>query len=142
MLLLILTTLLAITGLISCKNSIVKADRLPDIAKSFVDEYFPENAISYIKKDHELIKSTYEVVLQDGTEIEFNKSGEWVIIDCKKNAVPAALVPDVITEYVLAHFPGQQIVKIDRETFGHEIELSSDLELRFNKNGKVVQVED
>jgi hypothetical protein len=34
------------------------------------------------------------------------------------------------------------IVKIDREAFGYEIELSSDLELKFDKNGKMLEIDD
>jgi hypothetical protein len=142
MLILILTTLLAITGIISCKDSIITADRLPDAARSFINEYFAENTISYIKKDRGLANISYEVVLQDGTEIEFDKSGNWDSIDCKRNAVPAGLVPDAISEYVQVNFPGQLIVKIDREAFGYEIELSSDLELKFDKNGKMLEIDD
>ncbi|MCR5133357.1 MAG: PepSY-like domain-containing protein [Bacteroidales bacterium] len=142
MLILILTTILAITGIISCKDSIITADRLPDAARSFINEYFAENTISYIKKDRGLANISYEVVLQDGTEIEFDKSGNWDSIDCKRNAVPAGLVPDAISEYVQVNFPGQLIVKIDREAFGYEIELSSDLELKFDKNGKMLEIDD
>ncbi len=142
MLILILTTILAITGIISCKDSIITADRLPDAARSFINEYFAENTISYIKKDRGLANISYEVVLQDGTEIEFDKSGNWDSIDCKRNAVPAGLVPDAIPEYVQVNFPGQLIVKIDREAFGYEIELSSDLELKFDKNGKMLEIDD
>lgn len=142
MLLLILTALLAITGLASCKDTIITADRLPDSARSFIDEYFPETPISYVKKDRGLTKSTYDVILQDGTEIEFNKSGEWDTVDCKRAAVPMALVPVTIAEYVLSNFPGQMIVKIDREPYGHEIEVSGDLELKFDKNGKLLHIDD
>lgn len=142
MLILILTTILTITGIISCKDSIITADRLPDAARSFINEYFAENTISYIKKDRGLAIISYEVVLQDGTEIEFDKSGNWDSIDCKRKAVPAGLVPDAISEYVQVNFPGQLIVKIDREAFGYEIELSSDLELKFDKNGKMLEIDD
>lgn len=142
MLILILTTILTITGIISCKDSIITADRLPDAARSFINEYFAENTISYIKKDRGLANISYEVVHQDGTEIEFDKSGNWDSIDCKRNAVPAGLVPDAISEYVQVNFPGQLIVKIDREAFGYEIELSSDLELKFDKNGKMLEIDD
>lgn len=142
MLILILTTILTITGIISCKDSIITPDRLPDAARSFINEYFAENTISYIKKDRGLANISYEVVLQDGTEIEFDKSGNWDSIDCKRNAVPAGLVPDAISEYVQVNFPGQLIVKIDREAFGYEIELSSDLELKFDKNGKMLEIDD
>lgn len=142
MLILILTTILTITGIISCKDSIITADRLPDAARSFINEYFAENTISYIKKDRGLANISYEVVLQDGTEIEFDKSGNWDSIDCKRNAVPAGLVPDAISEYVQVNFSGQLIVIIDREAFGYEIELSSDLELKFDKNGKMLEIDD
>ncbi len=142
MLLLILTALLTITGLVSCKDSIITADRLPATARSFINEYFPETPVSYVKKDSELTKTTYEVVLQDGTEIEFDKSGEWDSVDCKRKAIPAALVPVAITEYVQSNFPGQMIVKIDREPYGHEIELSGGLELKFDKNGKLLHIDD
>ena len=142
MLILILTTILAITGIISCKDSIITADRLPDAARSFINEYFAENTISYIKKDRGLTNTSYEVVLQDGTEIEFDKSGNWDYIDCKRNSVPTGLVPAAISEYVQVNFPGQLIVKIDREAFGYEIELSSDLELKFDKNGKMLEIDD
>lgn len=142
MLILILTTILTITGIISCKDSIITADRLPDAARSFINEYFAENTISYIKKDRGLANISYEVVLQDGTEIEFDKSGNWDSVDCKRNAVPAGLVPDAISEYVQVNFPGQLIVIIDREAFGYEIELSSDLELKFDKNGKMQEIDD
>lgn len=142
MLILILTTILAITGIISCKDSIITADRLPDAARSFINEYFAENTISYIKKDRGLTNTSYEVVLQDGTEIEFDKSGNWDNIDCKRNSVPTGLVPAAISEYVQVNFPGQLIVKIDREAFGYEIELSSDLELKFDKNGKMLEIDD
>ena len=34
------------------------------------------------------------------------------------------------------------IVKIDREPYGHEIELSGGLELKFDKNGKLLHIDD
>ena len=81
-------------------------------------------------------------MFQDGTEIEFDSKGQWDNIDCKRAAVPAVLIPDAIAEYVRQSFPGQVIVKIDKETFGHEIELASGLELKFDKKGKLVNVDD
>jgi len=143
------TTLFAVMALayaaasfVSCKDAVLTADKLPEAALSFIKEYFPENTISYVKKDSELTKTTYEVVFQDGTEIEFDSKGQWDNIDCKRTAVPAVLIPDAIAEYVRQSFPGQVIVKIDKETFGHEIELASGLELKFDKKGKLVNVDD
>ena len=107
-----------------------------------IKEFFADKTVSYVKKDRELTRTNYEVVFQDGTEVEFNGKGQWHSIDCKRAAVPAALIPAAISEYVRQGFPGQDIVKIDKETYGHEIKFASGLELKFSKNGKLVNVDD
>ena len=56
--------------------------------------------------------------------------------------MPAALIPGAIADYVRQGFPGQEVVKIDLEPFGYEIELASGLELRFDKKGKLVNIDD
>ncbi len=137
-----LAAMLASSTLVSCKDVIITPDKLPAAAQSFIKEYFPETAISYAKKDAELSKTTYEVTLQDGTEIDFNSKGEWDKVDCKRAAVPAALVPAFIVEYVQTSFLGQIIVKIDKERYGYEIELGNDLELKFDKNGNLLNIDD
>lgn len=139
----LMTIVIALTSLtlISCSDRIIPSEKLPAAAQSFLKEYFPDSPISYVKKEADLTP-TYEVVLQNGTEIEFNKKGQWDNIDCKRLAVPAALIPAAISEYVNANFPGQSIVKIDRETYGHEIEMANGLELKFDKKGKLLHIDD
>lgn len=142
MLILLLAILLASFGFVSCKDTIVAADQLPAPAQTFLEEYFPANAVSYVKKDREIFKTTYEVFLVNGEKVEFNKKGEWDKVNCKNAAVPAALVPAAIAEYVQASFPGQLIVKIDKEPYGYEVELFNDLELKFDKNGQLRHIDD
>jgi len=134
--------LLASFGFVSCKDTVVSADQLPVPAQSFLEEYFPGNAVSYVKKDREIFKTTYEVFLLDAIKVEFNKKGEWEKVNCKNAAVPTALVPAVITDYVQTNFPGQIIVKIDKESNGYEVELFNDLELKFDKNGQLRHIDD
>ena len=137
-----ISVFLASASFISCEDAIITAEKLPAAARAFIEEYFPESAVSYVKKDKELTKTIFEVVLQDGTEMEFDGKGQWDNVDCKNRAVPAALIPTAITEYVNTNFPGQVIVKIDKEFHGYEIELSSDLDLKFDKDGKLIKVDD
>lgn len=138
----VLAALFASASFVSCKDVIITPDKLPAAIQSFMNEYFPGSTISYAKKDRELTKTTYEVVLQDGSEIDFDGKGQWDKVDCKRMAVPAALVPAAIAPYVEANFPGQTIVKIDKERYGYEIELFSDLELKFDKSGRLITVDD
>ena len=39
-------------------------------------------------------------------------------------------------------FPNAEIVKIDKERHGYDIELSNDIELKFNKKGAFMGMDD
>jgi uncharacterized protein YuzE len=123
-------------------DKIIPVEQLPAPAKTFVKKYFPQATIEYATKDTEFMGTTYEVRLSDGTEVDFDKKGNWDNVDCKTKAVPASLVPAAIAQYVKAHYPNTVIVKIDKERGGYEIELSNDLDLKFNSKGKLIGIDD
>ena len=81
------------------------AKELPLNARNFINQYFSKPQISYIKIDSEFLSKKYEVTLTDRTEIDFDKKGNWTEVDCKKGAVPAALIPVSIKDYVKKNFP-------------------------------------
>lgn len=116
--------------------------QLPLPARNFINQYFSEPHISYIKIDSEFLSKTYEVILTNRTEIEFDRKGNWMEVDCKKNAVPANLVPVNIKDYVKANFPNQIITKIERKSVGLEVELANDFSLQFNKKGVLIDIDD
>ena len=74
-------------------DKIIPVEQLPAPAKTFVKKYFPQATIEYATKDTEFMGTTYEVRLSDGTEVDFDKKGNWDNVDCKTKAVPASLVP-------------------------------------------------
>lgn len=63
-------------------------------------------------------------------------------MDTHTTAVPAALIPATIAQYVATNFAGQVITKIDKERHGYEIELSSGMDLKFNKGGAFMGFDD
>lgn len=123
-------------------DKIIPVEQLPAAAKTFVKQHFANTTISYATKDNEFGGAKYEARLANGTEIDFDKKGNWDKVDCKTSAVPAALVPAAISQFVKTNHPDAIIVKIDKERYGYEIELSNDLELRFNKSGQLVGIDD
>ena len=123
-------------------DKVVPEEQLPAAAQSFIQKTFPGQAVSYAKVDRDFGKTTYEVCLNNGTKLEFDKNGTWDKVDCNYSAVPANLVPVAIADYVKTHFAGATIVKIDKERYGYDVELSNDLELKFNKKGQLVNVDD
>lgn len=77
------------------------AKQLPLTARNFINQYFTKPQISHIKIETGILGSkSYEVLLTDRTEIDFDSNGNWTDVDCKKAAVPAALIPASVKEYV------------------------------------------
>lgn len=135
----IVTTFVAI--LFCCMIS-AKAQNTNPAITQFVTQYFPEATIQMVMPDDNEI----DVVLNDYTKIEFRLNNEWKQVDCehatKFTSVPATLVPEAITSYVNTNFPGILIKKLEKKIVGWEIELSNELEIKFNNNFKVLEIDD
>jgi hypothetical protein len=132
----LLTCILALT-VVSCEKQIVY-DKLPQKAKLFLSNYFPDSQVLSIEKNGH----SYDVILTDGTDLEFNKSGEWTEVDCQTRPVPVGIAPAAIQSYVMTNFPEAFIVKIKIERKNYEVELNNDIELTFDKNGMLLYAED
>ena len=113
----------------------------PVITK-FVGQYFPQANILMVNAEWD----EYEVRLSDGTQIEFTRAPEWKKIDCEHSnvytSVPAELVPTQIASYVSTNFAGAEIIKIDKDRWGWEVELNNGLEVKFNKKFGVIKIDD
>lgn len=117
---------------------------LPQAAQKIISTHFPNLQISHIKIDkHTFVDDDYDVVLTDGTEIEFDGKGNLEGIDCgRMGKVPDALIPKAILNYAKEHYPNQNIIKYDVKRKGYEIEIQSGLELIFNKQGVFQYLDD
>jgi hypothetical protein len=108
----------------------------------FVTQHFPNATVQMVMPDEDDI----DVVLNDYTKIEFRLNNEWKKVDCEHSttftAVPATIVPEQITAYVNANFPDAIIKKLEKKFRGWEIELNNGLELKFNSNFKVMEIDD
>lgn len=118
---------------------VIPVSQLPESANTFVATHFPGKKIFYAQKDGR----KYEVRLDDGTEIDFDRKGNWDKVDCHDfTAVPAAIVPAAIAAYVNTNFSTIFITKIDKERYGYSVELSNDIELKFDKQGNLLGFDD
>ena len=116
----------------------IPVEKLPAAAKTFVQNNFQGKTILFAAKDW----NTYECHLNDGTQIDFRKDGTWDKVDCNMAAVPVAIIPETIQNYVKANFPDTFITKIDKERHGYDVELSNNLELKFNQQGVLIGMDD
>ena len=116
----------------------IPVENLPATAKTFVQTNFPTAKILYAEKDW----NSSECRLDDGTKVEFNRKGNWKKVDCHMKAVPAAIIPEASQQYVTTNFQGVIISKIDKERYGYDIELSNDIDLKFNYQGALIGMDD
>ena len=124
------------------KDYVITTDKLPMKAQQFVKNHFPSIKVSYIKEERDIFTRNYEILFADGSKAEFARSGEWTEVDCRFSEVPGSVVPAAVTAYVQEHFPDAKIRKIERERGGYEVRLSNKLELFFNKNLKLRNIDD
>lgn len=139
-LLIIVAALLVMT---SCDDKPVAPTELPQEVQTFIKQNFPAQSIAFAQKDSEwLFFTQYEVTLNDGTQVKFDTDNVWDKIEARTAAVPVALVPQPITTYVNTNFPNVALVKIDKESYGYEVELANGLEMKFNEGGALMEMDD
>ena len=121
----------------------ITLDKLPAAAQTFLKTHFADLTLAYAVEDPKLVGSEYEVTYTDRTEVEFDNKGEWSSVERKYAAVPASIVPTQISAYVAkSSFPNQYIKKIERNAYTWEIELSNGIEIEFDKDFRVIDIDD
>lgn len=127
----------------ACSDKPVTASELPADITAFIQQSFPGQTISFAKKDLEITGWQYDVVLADGTQIDFDTDHVWDKIQCAMTTtVPTALIPAPIQTHLRTNFPDAMVLKIDKERYGYEIELANGLEMKFNPQGALMEVDD
>jgi len=127
----------------SAQKKVLEFNQLPKTAQSFVNTHYNKGQISLVSSEKEMLSGMeYKVVLQNGTEIEFDQKGNWTEVDAKQKSVPQAIIPASILNYVRKSFPNNEVVQLKKERNGFEVELTSGLDLEFNKKGEFVRIDD
>ena len=119
-------------------DRIITFEQLPKTAQAFLTEHFADKTPAIVKVDND----DYTVIYNSGEEVEFTKRGEWKSVDCRMTAVPDVLVPQEIKTQVDGRYPGSLITKISKDRKGYEIELSNGLDIEFNRNFVIVDIDD
>lgn len=119
----------------------VYQNQLPEKAQIFLATYFPEAKISLARKEVDVMELTYDVIFTDGSKVEFDRKGNWTEVDCLTNPLPEGIVPDAICKVINAHYPEAKVTKIERDHREVDVKLSNRVELTFNKNMQLVDID-
>lgn len=132
---------LGVSNVSADNDKLVTKSELPVQTQRFIDSHFANVKLTYAKLERDFFERSYEVVLADGTKLEFTSKGEWKEVDCRYDEVPAAIIPQAIKEYVSSNYPGEKVLKIERDRGYYELKLSNRYELTFNKNYNIVDID-
>ena len=124
------------------KDRIIAVGELPAVSQQFVQTHFKGVEVSYAKVDEELFDKDYKVVFVNGSKVEFLKNGDWKEVDCKYGEVPAAIVPKPIQDCVASRFAGRKVVGIEQDRRGYDVALDNGLDLEFDRDFRLVDVDD
>lgn len=121
----------------------ISFDQLPAQSQQMIKKYFPNQSVALVKMEREFLGKSYEVIFTNGNKAEFDNKGIWKEIDCKYTELPSEVIPSQIANYVTTHYPDLKITKIEKKSRNrHEIELLNGLELEFDANFNVIDIDD
>lgn len=140
--------MIVICCMLSC-NMVVNADNdkpisvtsLPAKAQTLLSNHFARQKVMLATIESGIIGRNYDVVLQDGTKLEFDKKGNLTEVDCKQGTVPAKLIPSAINHYLKKNYAGLSVKKFEVNKNEYEIELANGLDLTFNKHFQLIDID-
>ncbi len=132
---------LAIGSLAFAQTS-VKTVQLPQTSQGFLNTNFSNNTVTNTKVDTKRnVVDEYEVYLDNGVKVEFDRNGNWKEVDGKGTAIPTEFINQNIVSYVNTQYPNAQIYKVEKERKGYEVKLTNGLELKFNHQGAFLRID-
>ena len=119
--LMILTTILMALGISTAcadNDKPIAVTQLPQKAQLFIKTHFPKEKVALAKLERDFLETR------------------------KYSTVPTAIIPAQIASYVSQNYPDTQIVQIDRDKRDYEVKLTNRLELTFDLNFNLIDIDD
>jgi hypothetical protein len=116
---------------------IVAVEDLPADLLAFIRKNYPHLQILWAEFD----KGRFNVYLNNGWELYFDRNGAFLSAEHNDELVDLANLPPAITEYIRNNFPGVNIVKAEFDEGRFNLYLSNGWELYFDANGNFLRAE-
>lgn len=140
--------MIAICCMVSCNmvanagnDKPISVNALPAKAQTLLNQHFNGQKVMLATIESGVVSRSYDVVLQNGTKLEFDKKGNLTEIDCKQGTVPDQLIPQAIKNYLMDNYPAQAVKKIEMNKNEYEVELANGLDLTFNKHFQLIDID-
>lgn len=109
---------------------------LPSKVRSFLT-YF-KSPFHHAVKESSDTSTTYDIILNNKTEIQFAENGLWTLIDGKGNAVPFKFLDKPIQEYIKSNHKDLVVTRIERHNSECKLAFSNGQKCQFDANGTLL----
>ena len=114
---------------ISCeKESLIAENELPSEITTYLNTHFPSTPV------------TYEINLDGGFYLEFNKKRQIIDIEGTRK-LPDSVIPSKIREYTSANYPSEDIIGWEKDGYNQQIKFNNGLELLFSQSGEFLRID-
>ena len=120
---------------------IIPFNQLPAKAKTFIHQHFKDGKVMNVIQDKDVLSKDFDVNFENGTKIEFDRTGNWKEIKTLSGSVPSSLVPAKIKQCISNNYKGANIVEINKDAYKIDVELSNGVDLDFDKNGNFLRID-
>ena len=119
----------------------INVNELPAKAQTLLSKHFKGQKVMLATIESGVVNRSYDVVLRNGTKLEFDKKGNLTEIDCKQGIVPSQLIPQPIKNYLKENYRGETVRKIELNKKEYEVELTNGIDLTFNKHFQLIDID-
>ena len=119
----------------------INVKELPAKAQTLLSKHFKGQKVMLATIESGVLSRSYDVVLRNGTKLEFDRKGNLTEIDSKQGIVPSQLIPQPIKNYLKENYKGATVRKFELNTKEYEVELMNGLDLTFNKHFQLIDIE-
>lgn len=119
----------------------INVNELPAKAQTLLSKHFKGQKVMLATIESGVVSRSYDVVLRNGTKLEFDKKGNLTEIDCKQGIVPSQLIPQPIKTYLKENYRGEIVRKIELNKKEYEVELANGIDLTFNKHFQLIDID-
>ena len=119
----------------------INVNELPAKAQTLLSKHFKGQKVMLATIESGVVSRSYDVVLRNGTKLEFDKKGNLTEIDCKQGIVPSQLIPQPIKNYLKENYRGEAVRKIELNKKEYEVELTNGIDQTFNKHFQLIDID-
>lgn len=126
---------------ISCeKEKVMSLTDIPSEISDYVSTHFTDSPIIQSIKDKDGFELTYDVILDGGFFLEFNRKKEVIDID-GLTKLPDSVIPAKLLDYATSNYPDNSIIGWELDDRNQQIRLENGLELEFTMNGDFLRID-